>query len=107
MCSYTASHATDIWIFSRIKEWARRKGLEDTLLGLLLFSGARSTLSDGANMVIDNIVFYTIAFIGTMPFPVLLGLIGTSMLAKVILSVIDLPFYYLFRVWTRRVEREY
>lgn len=104
-CSFISANYVDIQIFSRIK--ARRAEKESNLLGLLLYSGERSVLSDGANMVVDNLVFYTIAFIGTMPGPVLLGLIGSSMLAKVILSQIDLPFYWLFRVWTRGVRREF
>ena len=106
LCSYTSSQIVDINIFSRIKKWAAERG-DTGLFGLLVYSGGRSILSDGANMIVDNIVFYSIAFLGTMPFGALLGLIGSSMLAKVILSQIDLPFYWLFRVWTRGVKRDF
>ena len=103
MCSYTVANWADITIFSKIKEAFRN--MEDNPLNILLFSSVRSAVSDGLNMVIDSAIFYTIAFIGTMPTEALLGLIGSSMLAKVIISQIDLPFYWLFRMMTRGVER--
>jgi len=103
--SYTAANYCDIRIFSRIKVWAATR--EGTLGNLLLYSGLRSALSDGANMIVDNIVFYTIAFIGTMPFSVLLGIIGSSMLVKFVLGQIDVPFYWAFRVLTRNVSRDF
>lgn len=105
MCSYTAANYADITVFSKIKVWAAKR--EKTVGNLLAYATLRSALSDGVNMVIDNIVFYSIAFYGTMPNSVLLGLIGSSMAAKVILSQIDIPFYWAFRLMTRNVVREF
>ena len=78
-----------------------------TGMDIIKFGTLRSAVSDMVNMVIDNIVFYGIAFLGTMPFPALLQLIGSSMAAKVILSQIDLPFYWMFRWLTKDVKREF
>ena len=106
ICSYTLANFADINVFAAIKKYfAKREG--SAIANLFGASILRSAASDGINMVIDNIVFYTIAFLGTMPFPVLLSIIGSSMLAKVILSQVDLPFYLLFRYLTREVKRDY
>lgn len=105
MCSYTAANLADITVFSKIKEWAFNR--EKTAGNILAYSALRSAVSDGLNMIIDNIVFYGIAFYGTMPNEILLSIIGSSMLAKVIMSQIDLPFYWLFRMMTRDVRREF
>lgn len=105
ICSYTAANYTDIRVFSKIKEWAFSK--EKTAGNILAYSALRSSVSDGLNMVIDNIVFYSIAFYGTMPNEVLLSIIGSSMLAKFIMSQIDLPFYWAFRMLTRDVQRDF
>jgi uncharacterized integral membrane protein (TIGR00697 family) len=105
ICSYTAANLVDINIFSAIKKWASSR--EASAWNLLGYSSLRSALSDGANMVVDNIVFYSIAFYGTMPNDVLFSIIGSSMLAKVIMSQIDLPFYWIFRLMTREVKREF
>jgi len=113
-CSYTLSNLADIAVFSSIKakyfkrEQAKTVGKQvyRDWWSILKFSTYRSALSDGVNMVVDNIVFYGIAFYGTMPNAALLGLIGSSMLAKVILSQVDVPFYWLFRVMTPDVKRD-
>lgn len=105
ICSYTAANFVDIAVFSKIKAFFAKK--EQTTGNLLGASFLRSAVSDGLNMVIDNVVFYSIAFYGTMPNEVLLGLIGSSMLAKVILSQVDVPFYLWFRLITRNVQREF
>jgi len=103
-CSYTAANLADITVFSAIK--AKYFNVEKTAGNVLKYASLRSALSDGVNMVIDNFVFYGIAFYGTMPNAALLGLIGSSLLAKLIMSQIDLPFYWAFRMLTTGVERE-
>ncbi len=105
ICSYTAANYVDIRVFARIKRWAFNR--EQTAGNILAFSALRSSVSDGLNMIIDNIVFYSIAFYGTMPNDVLLSMIGSSMLAKFIMAQIDLPFYWSFRMLTRGVRREF
>ena len=103
MCSYTAANFVDIQVFSKIKAWAM--GRELSTMGLLGYATLRSSVSDGLNMVIDSAIFYTIAFIGTMPNTDLWALVVSSIIAKVIISQIDLPFYWLFRLQTRDVSR--
>ena len=112
LCSYTAANWADISLFAWMKKrrFAEEEGSVRQYTGLgeiIRFTSMRSITSDALNMVIDNIVFYTIAFYGLMPNSVLLGLIGSSMLAKVILSQIDPPFFWLFRWMTREVKREF
>lgn len=114
-CSYTAANWADINLFAWFKRKVFKREEGDILEGdayktmgdILKFGTLRSAVSDMVNMVIDNIVFYGIAFIGTMPGGALLQLIGSSMVAKVILSQIDLPFYWLFRWLTKDVKREF
>jgi uncharacterized integral membrane protein (TIGR00697 family) len=105
ICSYTVANVVDINIFSRIKTWASKR--EKTAGNLLLYSGLRSALSDGTNMIIDTLIFYPLAFYGTIPNDVLVSLIFSSMAVKLILSQIDVPFYLLFRFLTRDVERAF
>lgn len=105
ICSYTLANVVDINLFALIKKTFAK--VEDNPVTILAFSTVRSVTSDAANMIIDNIVFYSIAFYGTMPNEVLIGIIGSSMVAKVILSQIDIPFYWLFRMITRDVERTF
>jgi len=114
LCSYTAANFADIQLFSWLKRRYFKREEGEVVSGqvyksnwdIFKFSTLRSATSDMLNMIIDNIVFYTIAFIGTMPGAVLVQLIGSSMLAKVILSQIDLPFYWMFRFLTKDVERK-
>ncbi len=103
-CSYVASNYIDIKTFSWVKNWALKR--ENTFVNMILFSSTRSAVSDAISMIVDNLVFYTIAFYGTMPNDALLGIIGSSMLAKVILSQVDLPFFWLFKIITRDVQRD-
>jgi len=105
LCSYTSANAADIYVFSRIKKWSAER--EQTSGNLLLYSGLRSALSDGVNLVVDNLVFYPIAFYGVIPNGVLVTLIISSMAVKGILSQIDIPFYFLFRLLTKNVERTF
>lgn len=103
-CSYTLANLADITVFSKLKAWSFNR--EQTIGNLLGFATLRSGLSDGVDMVIDNIVFYSIAFYGTMPNDALLALMGSSLLAKLIMSQIDVPFYWIFRVMIRGVHRD-
>jgi len=105
MCSYTLANFADITVFARIKVWAAQR--EQTTGRLLAYSSLRSTCSDTINMVVDNVVFCTIALYGTIPNSVLWNLIGTTLAAKLILAQMDLPFYWAFRLLTRDVKREF
>jgi len=114
LCSYTAANLADINLFAWLKRkyFKREEGdiiegnAYKTNMDIIKFGTLRSAGSDIVNMIIDNVVFYGIAFLGTMPFGALLQLIGSSMLAKVILGVIDTPFYWMFRFLTKDVKRE-
>jgi len=103
-CSYIASNYVDIKTFSWVKNWAIKR--EEAFINMILLSSTRSAVSDAISMVVDNLVFYTIAFYGTMPTSSLLGIIGSSMLAKVILSQVDLPFFWLFKTMTQGIQRD-
>ena len=105
MCSYTIANVADIWVFSKIKKWAHAR--EQTTGNLLLYAGLRSATSDSTNMIIDTLVFYPLAFYGTIPNEGLVSLALSSMAVKLILSQIDVPFYLLFRLLTKNVERTF
>jgi uncharacterized integral membrane protein (TIGR00697 family) len=78
---------------------------EKTVGKMLGFSSIRAMLVDALVEVGDCIVFYGIAFYGTMPNAVLIQLILSSIAFKVILSQVMIPVFWAFKMMTRGVER--
>lgn len=105
MSSYSLATYADITVFAKLKRWTYHK--EKSTGNLLLYSAIRSGGTDGLNMVVDNLVFYTIAFAGVLPWNTLGTIMVSSLIAKVILSQINLPNYWVFRLLTRNVVRDF
>ncbi|MEK6958710.1 MAG: queuosine precursor transporter [archaeon] len=57
----------------------------------------RNAFSTLPSMLIDSIVFVTLAFFGTMPFEQLISLIIGLIVVKWIVGIINIPFMYLNR----------
>jgi uncharacterized integral membrane protein (TIGR00697 family) len=88
--SYITSLLLNIWIFDRL----RGSGSEGTL-GLMVRGAVASALSQA----VDSVIFITLAFYGL--FPIMNLLIG-QVIAKVVLSLVLVPFIITFGVRTAR-----
>ncbi|MUK90202.1 queuosine precursor transporter [Ornithinibacillus sp. L9] len=84
LLSYIASQNVDVSIFHRLKA----KHGEGKLW-------LRNNVSTMTSQLIDTTIFITIAFWGTVPTGVLLGMIATQYVAKLIIAFIDTPIAYL------------
>jgi hypothetical protein len=88
--SYITSLLLNIWIFDRL----RGSGAESTI-GLMVRGAVASALSQA----VDSLIFITLAFYGL--FPIMNLLIG-QVLAKVVLSLVLVPFLITFGVRAAR-----
>ena len=82
--SYLVSQNHDVWAFHFWKEKTGGKYL-----------WLRNNLSTMVSQLIDTVIFITLAFYGTVPLAVLLGMIKGQYIAKVIIAALDTPFCYL------------
>ncbi|MCC6022152.1 MAG: queuosine precursor transporter [Desulfurococcaceae archaeon] len=107
IASYTAfivAEFLDATVFAEIKKRVYRYEVstKNMLKGVLL----RSVGSDVINMIVDSLVFFPLAFAYTVPWDVVWGMIWYGTYAKVLLSVLDTPWFVVFRLWTKGVRRE-
>ncbi|WP_226037225.1 queuosine precursor transporter [Aquibacillus saliphilus] len=84
LAAYVVSQNLDVSIFHRLKEKHGEKKL-----------WLRNNLSTMTSQLIDTSIFITIAFLGTVPTSVLLGMIATQYVFKFIVAVVDTPITYL------------
>lgn len=82
--SYLLLQSFDIWFFDRIRRWTK-----DRMLWL------RNTLSTAVSQTITAILFFQLAFAGTLPQGVLWQIIFGGLAMKLIVGVLDTPFIYL------------
>jgi len=91
LLSYLASQNVDLFIFHRLKAKHGKRKL-----------WLRNNLSKMFSQLIDTMIFITIAFWGTVPGGVLLGMIATQYVFKFIISIIDTPIAYLLVYFGRK-----
>lgn len=84
--AYIVSLLLNIWIFDRLKGSG-----EATTVGLMIRGATASALSQA----VDSVIFITLAFYGL--FPIMNLLIG-QVIAKVVLSIVLVPFLITFGV---------
>ena len=84
--AYIVSLLLNIWIFDRLKGSG-----EATTIGLMIRGATASALSQA----VDSVIFITLAFYGL--FPIMNLLIG-QVIAKVVLSIVLVPFLITFGV---------
>lgn len=80
---YLVSQTMDVIIFHRLKQ--KTKGR---------FKWLRNNVGTICSQIVDTVVFVLIAFYGIAPN--LLAMIVDLIIAKVILALLDTPFFYLF-----------
>lgn len=84
LLSYFTSQNLDVSIFHRLKNKHGKKKL-----------WLRNNVSTMTSQLVDTTIFITIAFWGTVPFTVLLGMIVTQYVFKFCVALIDTPIVYL------------
>lgn len=92
LAAYLMSQNFDVFIFHKLKA---KHGESKLWL--------RNNLSTMSSQLIDTTVFIVIAFFGTVPTSVLLGMIATQYVFKLLVAVIDTPIAYLL---VRLAKRE-
>jgi uncharacterized integral membrane protein (TIGR00697 family) len=108
IASYTAfiiAELLDATIFAEIKRlvYKYEVNLRNALIGVLL----RSAGSDVLNMVTDSLVFFPLAFAFTVTWEVLWQLTWHGTYVKILISLLDTPWFIAFRLLTKHVRREY
>lgn len=83
LISYAISQNLDVLVFNRLKSKHGQKKL-----------WLRNNASTMLSQLVDTSIFITIAFIGTMPFSVLIGLIFTQYIFKFVASILLTPVVY-------------
>lgn len=104
--TFIVAQGVDIAVFSRLKEQYRRLGEENSTKRIVLYSASRSMASDLVNMTIDAALFAFLAFAFTLPWKALWDLILGSIAVKVILSLLDTPWFLGYRLIIRGTARE-
>ena len=89
LISYGTSQTLNVFIFSKLRQ--------GTGTGKLLW--LRGMVASIVSQVVDTVLFISISFYGERP---ILGLMEGQMLAKVVLSIVLVPFLITFFVWFGR-----
>ncbi|WP_117168270.1 queuosine precursor transporter [Paraliobacillus sediminis] len=84
LLGYVVSQHIDVSIFHRLKKQHGEKKL-----------WLRNNLSTISSQLLDTIIFIVVAFVGTVPFNVLIGMILTQYVFKFIVAIADTPIAYL------------
>jgi uncharacterized integral membrane protein (TIGR00697 family) len=87
LISYGTSQTLNVFIFSKLREGT----------GKLLW--LRGMVASIVSQIVDTVLFISISFYGERP---ILGLMEGQMLAKVVLSIVLVPFLITFFVWFGR-----
>ncbi|WP_342528336.1 queuosine precursor transporter [Chryseomicrobium sp. FSL W7-1435] len=83
LISYFISQNLDVFVFDKLKKKHGNKKL-----------WLRNNASTMASQLVDTTIFITIAFAGTVPFAVLLGMIATQYVVKFFASIATTPLVY-------------
>ncbi|WP_172368914.1 queuosine precursor transporter [Sporosarcina jiandibaonis] len=95
LAAYLVSQNLDVTIFDKLKKRHGKKKL-----------WIRNNLSTMASQLVDTAIFITIAFYGTMPLGVLIGMIFSQYIFKFIVAVLDTPVVYALVAISRRTEKK-
>jgi uncharacterized integral membrane protein (TIGR00697 family) len=90
---YFAGEFCNSYVMSRMKIWTNGKALWSRIIGSTVVGEA-----------VDTILFVSIAFSGTVPFAILLTLIGSNYIFKVGYEILVTPITYGVVRWLKRAE---
>mgnify|MGYP001793826183 CR=1 FL=1 len=95
LVAYLVSQNLDVTIFDKLKKRHGEKKL-----------WIRNNLSTMASQLFDTAIFISIAFYGTMPLGVLIGMIFSQYIFKFIVAILDTPVVYALVAICRRAEKK-
>lgn len=110
LASYTAfwvANTIDAKIFADLKRYfyTRYREAYRSLKTITSFVLARSITSDIANMVLDSLVFFPLAFAITIPWHGLMDMIAGGAYVKIVVVLLTQPFFIAFRWLIKDVTR--
>lgn len=94
LVAYLVSQNLDVTIFDKLKQKHGSKQL-----------WVRNNASTMVSQFVDTTLFITIAFAGTMPTSILLGIIASQYIFKFSIAIIDTPIVYVLVALCRKKER--
>lgn len=95
LISYFISQNLDVFVFDRLK---KKHGTKKLWL--------RNNVSTMASQLVDTSIFITIAFVGTVPTAVLLGMIATQYVVKFFATIATTPLVYGAVYGIRKQQKE-
>lgn len=93
LLAYLAGSFLNAFVMSKVKVLMKGKDFS-----------VRAILSTLVGETADSMIFITIAFAGTLPLNILIGMIFTQACIKTIYEIVILPFTILIVKWVKRVE---
>ena len=94
VCGFAVSQSFDIWSYQFIRKF--RPSYRDIWI--------RNNASTMISQILDNIVFSFLAFTGVYPFKTVIGIIFSTYLLKIVISLLDTPFVYIATLWKKQVK---
>jgi uncharacterized integral membrane protein (TIGR00697 family) len=85
LIAYIVSQKHDVWAYHF---WKKRFSESNQIW-------IRNNLSTMVSQLIDSLIFVVIAFIGTMPFNIVIEIFWTTYLLKWLVAALDTPFIYI------------
>lgn len=95
LAAYLISQNLDVAIFDKLK---KRHGTKKLWI--------RNNASTMVSQLVDTAIFISIAFYGTMPLGVLIGMIFSQYIFKFIVAILDTPVVYALVALCRRTEKK-
>ncbi|HJF31425.1 MAG TPA: queuosine precursor transporter [Sporosarcina psychrophila] len=95
LVAYLISQNLDVAIFDKLK---KRHGTKKLWI--------RNNASTMVSQLVDTAIFISIAFYGTMPLGVLIGMIFSQYIFKFIVAILDTPIVYALVAICKRTERK-
>lgn len=99
--AFLAGSLTNAWVMDKMKRSAYRGSRNAVSYGRF---SARAIISTIWGEGIDSLIFFPIAFAGTLPWSVILSLIISQTILKTVYEVIALPLTMIFVKYLRRKE---
>jgi len=95
LAAYLISQNLDVAIFDKLK---KRHGTKKLWI--------RNNASTMVSQLVDTAIFISIAFYGTMPLGVLIGMIFSQYIFKFLVAILDTPVVYALVALCRRTEKK-
>ncbi|SDJ42010.1 queuosine precursor transporter [Salimicrobium halophilum] len=96
LLSYLVSQHLDVSLFHGLK---KKHGSRKLWL--------RNNVSTASSQLVDTFIFITVAFAGTVPLTVLIGMAVTQYVFKLIVAIVDTPITYLLVRMAKKEKQPY